>query len=156
MDLRVLHTAAHLSTWYGQFGFDFGRGAYNITREQVRMFWAGLGAARLSICHVGVGLHRPILTVGLCFSTLVETLLPWGTWYLLPGSCGVVWRSTPSHLCDGLQWAEAARAVHAAPLRSLVDDFHGVDDAVVDIVQRYGVRQKGEDGVRQMGPLPSR
>ncbi|KAL6772237.1 hypothetical protein ACKKBG_A29465 [Auxenochlorella protothecoides x Auxenochlorella symbiontica] len=92
MDLRVLHTAAHLSTWYGQFGFDFGRGAYNITREQ---------------------------------------------------------------------WAEAARAVHAAPLRSLVDDFHGVDDAVVGIVQRYGLpMEEPEVGVRAspatLGPLLQR
>ncbi|RMZ52729.1 hypothetical protein APUTEX25_000848 [Auxenochlorella protothecoides] len=92
MDLRVLHTAAHLSTWYGQFGFDFGRGAYNITREQ---------------------------------------------------------------------WAEAARAVHAAPLRSLVDDFHCVDDAVVGIVQRYGLpMEEPEVGVRAspatVGPLLQR
>ncbi|KFM23982.1 PHD finger protein [Auxenochlorella protothecoides] len=87
MDLRVLHTAAHLSTWYGQFGFDFGRGAYNITREQ---------------------------------------------------------------------WAEAARAVHAAPLRSLVDDFHCVDDAVVGIVQRYGLpMEEPEVGVRA-SPATSR
>ena len=35
MELRVLHTAAHLHTWYGQWGYDYGRGGYNMTREQV-------------------------------------------------------------------------------------------------------------------------
>lgn len=29
MDLRVLHTAAHGVTWYGQFGYRFGRGVFN-------------------------------------------------------------------------------------------------------------------------------
>lgn len=36
MELRVLNTAAHKVTWYGQFGYTMGRGAYNITRQQWR------------------------------------------------------------------------------------------------------------------------
>ena len=30
MELRVLHTAAYGCTWYGQWGYTFGRGGYNI------------------------------------------------------------------------------------------------------------------------------
>lgn len=44
MELRVLHTVATGATWYGRFGYRFGRGAYKITAEQVRKngaHWAG-------------------------------------------------------------------------------------------------------------------
>ena len=30
MELRVLHTAAFTSTWYGRWGYAFGRGGYNL------------------------------------------------------------------------------------------------------------------------------
>ena len=30
MELRVLHTAAYESTWYGRWGYAFGRGGYNL------------------------------------------------------------------------------------------------------------------------------
>lgn len=39
MELRVLHTVAHGHTWYGQFGYEFGRGPYNTTETQ----WAAAG-----------------------------------------------------------------------------------------------------------------
>jgi hypothetical protein len=32
MELRVLHTAAFKSTWYGRWGYAFGRGGYNLQR----------------------------------------------------------------------------------------------------------------------------
>lgn len=34
MELRVLHAAAHKSTWYGQWGYQYGRGAFNITQNK--------------------------------------------------------------------------------------------------------------------------
>jgi hypothetical protein len=32
MDLRVLHTAAFRNTWYGRWGYGFGRGGFGISR----------------------------------------------------------------------------------------------------------------------------
>jgi len=34
MELRVLHAAAHKTTWYGQWGYQYGRGAFNITQNK--------------------------------------------------------------------------------------------------------------------------
>lgn len=34
MELRVLHAAAHKVTWYGQWGYQYGRGAFNITQNK--------------------------------------------------------------------------------------------------------------------------
>ncbi len=34
MELRVLHAAAHKTTWYGQWGYQYGRGAFNITHSK--------------------------------------------------------------------------------------------------------------------------
>ena len=34
MELRVLHAAAHKVTWYGRWGYHFGRGAFNITHNK--------------------------------------------------------------------------------------------------------------------------
>ena len=31
MELRVLHTIAHGTTWYGRWGYAFGRGGFNLT-----------------------------------------------------------------------------------------------------------------------------
>ena len=31
MELRVLHTAAHQQTWYGQWGYKFGRAGFNLS-----------------------------------------------------------------------------------------------------------------------------
>lgn len=31
MELRVLHTAAHRMTWYGRWGYAFGRAGFNIS-----------------------------------------------------------------------------------------------------------------------------
>lgn len=33
MELRVLYAAAHRLTWYGQWQYAFGRGAFNISRR---------------------------------------------------------------------------------------------------------------------------
>ena len=34
MELRVLHAAAKKATWYGQWGYNYGRGAFNITHSK--------------------------------------------------------------------------------------------------------------------------
>lgn len=34
MELRVLHAAAKKVTWYGQWGYNYGRGAFNITHSK--------------------------------------------------------------------------------------------------------------------------
>lgn len=34
MELRVLHAATHKMTWYGQWGYQYGRGAFNITHNK--------------------------------------------------------------------------------------------------------------------------
>ena len=34
MELRVLHAAAFKNTWYGQWGYQYGRGAFNITHSK--------------------------------------------------------------------------------------------------------------------------
>ena len=34
MELRVLHAAANKVTWYGQWGYNYGRGAFNITHSK--------------------------------------------------------------------------------------------------------------------------
>lgn len=34
MELRVLHAAAKKVTWYGQWGYNYGRGAFNITHNK--------------------------------------------------------------------------------------------------------------------------
>ena len=31
MELRVLHTAAHQQTWYGHWGYKFGRAGFNLS-----------------------------------------------------------------------------------------------------------------------------
>ena len=36
MELRVLHTAAFRNTWYGQWGYGFGRGGFAISRAAWR------------------------------------------------------------------------------------------------------------------------
>lgn len=36
MELRVLHAAAKRHTWYGQWGYGFGRGAFNMSPAKVR------------------------------------------------------------------------------------------------------------------------
>ena len=33
MELRVLHSAAYLQTWYGKWGYGFGRGPFSISRK---------------------------------------------------------------------------------------------------------------------------
>lgn len=33
MELRVLHAAAYLHTWYGKWGYDVGRGPFNISKK---------------------------------------------------------------------------------------------------------------------------
>ena len=33
MELRVLHSAAYLQTWYGKWGYGFGRGPFNISKK---------------------------------------------------------------------------------------------------------------------------
>lgn len=32
MELRVLHAVAHQATWYGAWGYDFGRSPFNTTK----------------------------------------------------------------------------------------------------------------------------
>ena len=34
MDLRVLHAIAHGQTWYGRWGYAFGRGTHNLPLAQ--------------------------------------------------------------------------------------------------------------------------
>jgi hypothetical protein len=41
MELRILHTVAYQTTWYGKWGYSFGRGGYNIQPEQ----WAAAAAS---------------------------------------------------------------------------------------------------------------
>lgn len=36
MELRVLHAAAYQHTWYGKWGYTFGRGPFNISRRTWR------------------------------------------------------------------------------------------------------------------------
>ena len=36
MELRVLHAVAYQATWYGEWGYEFGRGAFNITKTAWR------------------------------------------------------------------------------------------------------------------------
>ena len=38
MELRLLHAAAHRQTWYGRWGFVFGRGGFAVGK-QVRSMW---------------------------------------------------------------------------------------------------------------------
>ena len=33
MELRVLHAAAYQHTWYGKWGYNFGRGPFNISKK---------------------------------------------------------------------------------------------------------------------------
>lgn len=33
MELRLLHTVAHRQTWYGRWGFIFGRGGFAIGKQ---------------------------------------------------------------------------------------------------------------------------
>ena len=33
MELRLLHTVAHRQTWYGRWGFAFGRGGFAIGKQ---------------------------------------------------------------------------------------------------------------------------
>eukprot|EP00775_Hariotina_reticulata_P006176 gene6176-6414_t len=48
MLLRVLHTAAFGTTWYGKFGYGFGRGSFNISREQYAAAVAAVWGASLA------------------------------------------------------------------------------------------------------------
>lgn len=36
MELRVLYATAHRFTWYGHWGYEFGRGAFNISKATWR------------------------------------------------------------------------------------------------------------------------
>ena len=43
MELRLLHAAAHRQTWYGRWGFVFGRGGFAVGK-QVCSTWPPLHA----------------------------------------------------------------------------------------------------------------
>lgn len=55
----MLHTVATTATWYGRFGYHFGRGAYKITAEQVT--WDG---AFKAWHHGGAGRWALLRSVG--------------------------------------------------------------------------------------------
>ena len=48
MELRVLHTTAHGGTWYGRWGYDFGRGGFNIQAPAWRAAAAAVASAPLA------------------------------------------------------------------------------------------------------------
>lgn len=48
MELRVLHTAAHGGTWYGRWGYAFGRGGFNIQLPAWRAAAAAVADAPLA------------------------------------------------------------------------------------------------------------
>jgi len=48
MELRVLHMAAHGTTWYGRWGYAFGRGGFNIQAPAWRAAAAAVAAAPLA------------------------------------------------------------------------------------------------------------
>ena len=75
MELRVLHTAAHQQTWYGHWGYKFGRAGFNLSatsyHRSVSMVHraevgpllhrlalpqspAALVAARYQVCHAAL------------------------------------------------------------------------------------------------------
>ena len=48
MELRVLHASAHRGTWYGRWGYGFGRGGFNMSRTTWRKAAELVAAAPLA------------------------------------------------------------------------------------------------------------
>ena len=47
MELRVLHAVAHRKTWYGRWGYDIGRGGFNLSPSAWEAAACALHGARL-------------------------------------------------------------------------------------------------------------
>ncbi len=64
MELRVLFTAAHGSTWYGRWGYGFGRGGYNLQRANWDAAAAELhGAPLADVLHDFRDIDRAVVAV---------------------------------------------------------------------------------------------
>lgn len=72
MELRVLHAAAHKVTWYGQWGYQYGRGAFNITQNKYD-FVATVIPAKL--CCMTSFMIAPVISVAICIVILVDRFL---------------------------------------------------------------------------------
>lgn len=138
MELRVLHAAARRCTWYGQWHYGFGRGGFNMRPQQASAAWD---------CCCAV--HNLLPTPSRTLLTFVTHLLP-----LPPAFAGLQWHgaieymhtpaagspSHPSPCLSGMQWHDAIEFVHGAALADVLADFDGIDATVLDILQRYRVR----------------
>jgi hypothetical protein len=64
MELRVVHTAATGQTWYGQFGYQFGRGVYNTKEHAWRAAAGHVAAAPLAhLLHDFLGVEAGVEAV---------------------------------------------------------------------------------------------
>jgi hypothetical protein len=51
MELRVLHPVAFQKTWYGQWGYVYGRGGFNISRQTWKKVTSALAGMPLAGLH---------------------------------------------------------------------------------------------------------
>ena len=88
MELRVLFTAAHGSTWYGRWGYGFGRGGYNLQRANWDAASTQLhGAPLADVLHDFRDIDRAVVAIirrywvrrRCCFGHCVPKVLYFGT-----------------------------------------------------------------------------
>lgn len=64
MELRVLHTVGLGATWYGQWGYVFGRSAFNQNEHEWEKAREAIGSAKLSnLLHDSVGLDLALTDI---------------------------------------------------------------------------------------------
>jgi hypothetical protein len=105
MELRVLHAAAHRTTWYGTWGYTFGRGDFNISRATWKKAMSFLHSCPLAPILVDLGDKDAVLVriierirVRMCPSASYRLFVASGPVLLWgKGSLQVVGPSTGSH-----------------------------------------------------------
>lgn len=73
--MRVLHAAAHKVTWYGQWGYQYGRGAFNITQNKYAFAARVILAQLAKLCSMISFMTTPVIPVAICVVTLVDRFL---------------------------------------------------------------------------------
>ena len=145
MELRVLHTVAYGHTWYGKYGYEFGRGAYNVSKTQ----WLASGnylmtASLRHLLHDFEGVEPGVPAI------VNRYKLPVGNAARVKDLGSLLYRLLwlQSHPEDALQFFDGKKVGAAQAVVQRADD--------VEAAKRAGTKHKNQQKVNNGGAMAAR